>query len=140
MILAFLQNPWFRPGTQARHIEMYRTNQDFHRRVLLLSATGRALLRAFGPELYGKIIWENACPRHGSERRSKMPADRDHMARTIAKWKPDLILCFGREANVGMAPLQRPGGPAVLSAPHPMAHGSAAEHLKDIVREVKKLL
>lgn len=139
-ILAFLQNPWFRPGTQPRHIKMYAENQDFHRRVLLLSATGRALIRAFGAELYHKIIWENANPRHGHDRRAKMPHDIGHMAGVIVRHRPDLILCFGDEAKNGMKKLMSEPWPNVLHAPHPMAHGSAADHLKEISEEVKRRL
>lgn len=138
-ILAFLQNPWFKAGTDPRHIKMYATDQDFHRRVLFLSATGRALHAAFGSELYREIIWENANPRHGSHRRDKMPCDTDHMVSVLSKYKPDLILCFGSEAKKGMKKLIiEPTCSNVLYAPHPMAHGSAAEHLKEIAREVKR--
>lgn len=138
-ILAFLQNPWFRPGTSQRHIRMYAENQSFHRKVLYLSATGRALHRAFGEELYGQIVWENACPRHGTERRAKMPYDLVHMARVLVLEKPELIICFGREAKMGMNKLMSEPWPNVLYAPHPMAHGSAAEHLRRVAEDVKEI-
>jgi len=138
-ILAFLQNPWFKPDTNMRLIEKYQTDPDFHRRVLLLSATGKALYRAFGPELYDKIIWDNANPRHGNTRESMMPYDPAHMAKVLILNRPDLILCFGREAKMGMGRLMNGRWPNVLFAPHPMARGSAANHLKDIVQKVKEI-
>jgi len=138
-IVAFLQNPWFRPGTNPLLIKKYRTDQEFHRRVLFMSATGRALHAAFSQELYGKIMWENANPAHGDERRSKLPADIGHMATVLVAEKPDLIICFGREARKGMNKLMSEHWPNVLFAPHPMAHGSAAEHLREVVDEVRKL-
>lgn len=138
-ILAFLQNPWFMPGTNPRHIDMYRRNQNFHRKVLLMSATGQALHRAFGPKLYGKIIWENANWRHGSERRAKMPADVAHMINVLVTHGPDLIICFGHEAKIGMKAVAC-GSAEVLFAPHPMAHGSAADHLRVIIQMVRRRL
>jgi hypothetical protein len=118
---------------------MYRVNQDFHRRVLLMSATGKALYAAFGPKLYSKIIWENASPAHGSTRDAKMPHDIGHMATVLVTHKPDLILCFGNEAQLGMNKLMSEPWPNVLFAPHPMARGSAQKHLEKIVEAVKKL-
>ncbi len=137
-ILAFLQNPWFKPGTNPLLIKKYRTDADFHRRVLYMSATGKALHEAFGQELYGKIIWENANPLHGSTRDARMPPDLVHMAAVLIRHKPDLILCFGREAQRGMGKLMSRPWPNVLFAPHPMARGSAAEHLREIVKKVKE--
>lgn len=134
-ILAFLQNPWFKPGTNPLLIKKYRLDQDFHRRVLYMSATGRALYRAFGPELYREIIWENANWRHGDERDSKMPPDATHMAYVITMHRPELILCFGEQAKKGIAKLAVTA--EVLYAYHPMARGSYAEHLSKIVEEVK---
>ena len=139
-VLAFLQNPWFKPGTDPRLIHKYQVDPDFHRRVLLLSATGRALYDAFGPQLYHEIIWDNANPRHGNVPTARMRADPQHMAETIVRHRPDLILCFGHEAAVGMNKLVSQPWPNVMYAAHPMAHGSAQKHLEDIVREVRKWL
>src|SRR5438067_416503 len=96
-ILAFLQNPWFRASTDPRHIAMYREDQNFHRRVLLMSATGRALYRAFGPELYAQIHWDNANPHHGGERGAQFPPDVWHMLTIVVSVRPDVILLFGRQ-------------------------------------------
>lgn len=148
-IVAFLQNPWFRSNTDPRLIEKYRVDPEFHRRVLLMSATGHALYAAFGPKLYHEIIWDNANPRHGHTRRAALPADVDHMKIILTLHRPDIILCFGRQAQMGMNKLMNRrvvpfshatvAWPNVMFAPHPMAHGSAVSHLNDIVKKVRKL-
>lgn len=147
-ILAFLQNPWFKPGTSPRHIEMYRENQEFHRRVLSMSATGRALERALGGELYRRIHWDNACPAHGETRDAVFPPDVNHMAWLVAMHKPDVVLLFGRQAQtgwdkmwiaIGAGTFNPPYAPSVYRSAHPMARGSAIRHLENIAREVKKL-
>src|SRR3990167_2770088 len=98
--LAFLQNPWFKPGTQPRLIELYARDQTFHRRVLALSATGRALRKMFGP-LYEEIVWDNANTRHGDVRDAMLPPDPHHIARRLAEVKPDVVLLLGRQAQIG---------------------------------------
>lgn len=146
VILAFLQNPWFKKGTQQRHIDMYRDDPDFHRKVLSMSATGRALEKAFGEELYDHIIWDNASPKHGDVRTAAFPPDSVYMAFRIAQHNPQIILLFGRQAIAGWdfiqsckdlegLRIQR----TVLMSAHPMAHGSSIELLRKISQDVKRL-
>jgi len=145
-IVAFLQNPWFRPGTDQRLIDLYRTNQEFHRRVLRLSATGKALYNAFGPKLYSEIHWDNANPRSGSTRDTKYPPDMVHMENVIVAQNPDVLLLFGRQAQDGIdrilheSFLKYTFGYVVFRAPHPMARGSAVRHLEQIVRDLRSFL
>lgn len=136
-ILAFLQNPWFRPGTSERHIKMYRDDPRFHRKVLELYNTGKALRRAFG-DAYDGIVWDNANPLHGETRDAVLRPDFLHMARRIAEVSPKLVLLFGRQAQTGwdqITAMNTLRGVVqrvmVLRAPHPMARGSANEHIKD---------
>lgn len=142
-ILAFLQNPWFKPGTSERHIKMYAENDSFHRKVLAGSATGRALRKAFGDELYEKIIWDNASPQHGDTPDSKFPPDTRYMVYKYTQAQPDVVLLFGRQAQDGWDRLVNIYGSLtrsiVFRAPHPMAMGSAKAHLADIVARVKSL-
>lgn len=147
-IVAFLQNPWFRAGIEPRHVAMYRENQDFHRRVLAMSATGRALIRAFGEELYGAVHWDNACPNHGFVRGATFPPDVEWMARVFAAQRPDVVLLFGKQAQVGWDEMEDaigmknwnpPHEVAVFGAPHPMARGSAQKHIERIAADVKKI-
>lgn len=145
-IIAFLQNPWFKEGTPKFIIDKYGNCQTFHRRVLAMSATGKALMRAFGRDLYGRIVWDNACPHHGSTRRHAEKPDFLHMARRVAEEQADVILLFGAHAQRGWDQVMMDKELSdmrwrrtVLRAPHPMAMGNAAEHLRKISRQVKAL-
>lgn len=132
-------------GTQERHVRMYRECQEFHRRVLAMSATGRALRRALGEELFARIHWDNANPLHGDTRDARLPPDIAHMMNTIRAQDPDVVLLFGRQAQDGFEMmLHHPTmkyfiGFTVLRAPHPMARGSAIEHLRDIARDLRAM-
>ncbi len=149
-IVAFLQNPWFRPGTSQRYIDMYggatTMDQKFHRKVLEMSATGRALRKAFGP-LYDEIIWDNANPRHGTTRDAMLPPDSTHMAHRIALYDAKIILLFGRQAAAGWERIlsfkdlvDLRIGRVVLNSKHPMARGSSTDHLKKIGDDVRRLI
>ena len=146
-ILAFLQNAWFKPGTDPRHIQLYHDNEDFHRRVLVMSATGRALRKAFGLQLYQEIVWDNASREHGEQRDAVFQPDIHHMARRVAEVKPDVVLLFGRQAETGWDDMAKKTNlysfpdynVKVFRAPHPTARGSADEHLKKIAIQVKLL-
>lgn len=151
-IVAFLQNPYFHAGTDPRHIELYASNQRFHQLVLAGTATGKALVKAFGQELYGKIWWDNASPDHGDCADEVKKYDSHHMCRVIALIKPTHVLLFGRMAQRGWDELIARGyfntihsaieAPAFISvhrARHPMAMGSSREHLKTISDEIKRL-
>ena len=144
-VLAFLQNPWFKPGTNPEIIERYREDADFRRKILAMSATGRALRDAFGP-LYQKIIWDNASYESGESREHMAKPDFLYMARRVALVRPDVILLFGGQAQLGwdrVCSMPDFSGLAcrrvVLRAPHPMARGSYKEHLSAISTEVRRL-
>lgn len=140
-ILAFLQNPYFHPGTQQRHIDLYATNQRFHRMVLERSATGKALVRAFGRELYDEIVWDNASQAHGWLRGHVSPPDPEHMRRRFVEEKPDVVLLFGKQALTGWNEVDvDEKNLVVLMAPHPMARGSQVDHLAQISNAVKRLV
>jgi len=97
-ILAFLQNPWFHEGISQRHIEMYRDDQDFHRRVLAMSMSGRRLQMAFG-ELYNDIHWDNTNWRPANHASGKEKPDLDHVMRILKSQDWSLILTFGNQAK-----------------------------------------
>lgn len=141
-ILALLQNPYFPPSVSQRHIDMYRDNVKFHRMVLERTATGKALRRAFG-DLYDEIIWDNANPRHGTTRNASFPPDSVYMANRIAYHDARVVLLFGKQAVAGWERIlsfkdlvDLRIGRVVLTAPHPMAFGSAQDHLSGIVKKV----
>lgn len=101
-IIAFLQNPWFRPETSERHIIMYRDDQDFHRKVLSMSMTGKRLMEAFG-NIYDAIHWDNTNWRPAWYAAGRVEPDYDHMTRVLhaaPRW--DLILTFGKQAKLAL--------------------------------------
>lgn len=140
-ILAYLQNAWFLPGTQQRHVDMYHKDQSFHRRVLAMSATGRALIKAFGRELYDLIIWDNASTEHGATRDHVSPPDPTYMEKRLVEEKPSVVLLFGKQAQRGWEQigLDLSRAVVVFTAPHPMARGSQVEHLEDIATRVRRI-
>lgn len=101
-IVAFLQNPWFKPETvSARHLEMYRTDPVFHRMVLARSMTGRRLVKAFGA-LYDEIHWDNASPAHADVAPGRTPPDYTHIGQVVWVQRPQMILTFGRVAELAV--------------------------------------
>lgn len=139
-IVAFLQNPWFRPGTSQHHIELYRDNQEFHRKVLAMSMSGRRLVRAFG-DLYDKIHWSNTSWRAAERASGRMPTDIAYMSEVISAQNPELILCFGRQAHdacMEMRMMSSRWKIPYLSCHHPNAYGKFQSDLNmfaDAVRE-----
>jgi hypothetical protein len=94
-ILAFMQNPWFEPGTRPEITDKYRTDQEFHRRLLARTMSGGRLLQAFGPDMFGKIWWDNVAPAAAFEAAGKTDVDAQHVERVINEVRPDLIITFG---------------------------------------------
>lgn len=123
-ILAFLQNPWFPPGTDAEIIRQYRNNVDYRRRVLALSMSGQRLYRAFG-EAFSLIVWDNANPEHTPVASGKLDPNHNYMAIRIMQEKPELVLTFGALPKAGLikayetlAPRHRP---LTMATKHPNA-------------------
>lgn len=99
-VLAFLQNAWFKPGTNPDTIKRYLTNQRFRRLVLARCMTGRRLMTAFGNH-YESIHWDNASTGVGVMASSKLPYNIKHMHKVIEENQPDCIICFGGVATNG---------------------------------------
>lgn len=114
-ILAFMQNPWFPPGTTKEIVDRYRTDQQFHQKLLRRTMSGNRLLQAFGPKMFEEIHWDNVAPNHVPEPHLKSDIEMMHVERIIKQVNPDLILTFGnlaREAVEG----------SLLRANRPMMH------------------
>lgn len=105
-IVAFLQNPWFPPGTAERHIIAYRDNQAFHRRLLEGTMSGKRLREAF-EDLYEVIHWDNTNWRPAYMASGREEPDHQHMIDVLQREKPDLVLCFGNQARDAMRALNR---------------------------------
>lgn len=101
-VVAFLQNCWFRPGTNPELIRQYLTDQKVRRFILARSMTGRRLSTAFGEHYYRRIWWDNASEHVANTSPGKAAADLGHMFRVIEQVKPRAMLAFGTVANEGL--------------------------------------
>lgn len=150
-VVAFLQNCWFRPGTNPETIRLYLSNQKFRRKVLEMSMTGRRLKSAFG-EHYRQIWWDNASEYVAPTSPGKSAADPEHMNRILDLVKPRAVICFGAIANQGMQAvwdLQKIVTPPELQFlidifrdghwkyfPHPNARGLLQSQLNEFAAEI----
>lgn len=134
MIVAFLQNPWFRPGTSQMVIDMYREDAGFRRRLLARSMTGRRLMHAFR-EMYSDIWWDNVSPQHGDDHREAMTPDQDHVYQVIVMNRPELVLTFGSYARGALSKIWH--GP-MMHCRHPNAMGIRQEEINQFAAEVTR--
>lgn len=126
-VVAFLQNPWFAPETDAGTIERYRTDVNFRRHVLSETMTGKRLLRAFGKEWFFGIWWDNANPTHGAHHRERWTPDPAHMMNVVSTHYPRLVLLFGRSAETGAQIAKIDRVTRTLACAHPNAMGVTQE-------------
>ncbi len=138
MVVAFLQNPWFRPNEHPRTVLLYRESATYRRMVLGLSATGRALERSLGSELFASVWWDNANPLHGETRRAQFPPDVAHMQTVLDLIRPRVVLLLGRQAQDGFARVKYRC--AAVCGKHPMAMGSSRAHLAHVADNLRTLL
>ncbi len=138
-IVAFLQNPWFKPGTDERHIIAYRDDQDFHRRVLSMCMTGQRLVAAFG-DLYDQIHWDNTNWRPAFMASGREDPDYQHMLGVMKRISPDLVLCFGNQARDAMRVVTRLSnwGKEFLQCHHPNARFKTQQDLSDFADRVRR--
>jgi len=101
-IVAFMQNPWFPPGTQREVIDRYKTDQEFHRRLLRETMSGYRLHQAFG-DLFDRIHWDNVAPEAVDHPKKRSPVNVKHVDNVILTVKPNLILTFGEVAREAIA-------------------------------------
>jgi len=138
-VVAFLQNPWFRPGTFDETVRMYRENVEFRRRLLARSMSGGRLLRAFGEDWFGKIWWDNANPLHGNDHSARWLADTYHMSDVVTTRCPLVVLTFGRIAANGAAKIRLSRVIRVLSCAHPNAMGITQDDLDVFANRVMSI-
>jgi hypothetical protein len=101
MIVTFLQNPWFKPGTPRKFVRQYRDDQEFHRLILSQTMSGKRLLKAFG-DLYWEIHWDNTNWRPVYHSREKIPPCYDHIWNVLSTSKPSLILTLGTQSRLAI--------------------------------------
>lgn len=105
VILAFLQNAW---GTNATKMQEILNRNPKHREELVRrflfagkGVTSQRLQAVFG-DLVSTIIWANASPLIGSVSGAKFKPDGVHMVEILKKYRPAMILVFGRVAEEGV--------------------------------------
>lgn len=101
-IVAFLQNP--SAVDSKLDLEQYVTDQEYHRRALVVSMSGKRLHSAFGATMFRHIHWDNASTSF------TVYADLEHMCRVIDTHRPQLILTFGRIPTEAMRALRQKSG------------------------------
>ena len=138
-ILAFMQNPWFPPNTAKRHVELYNTDQEFHRRLLAGTMSGRRLRQAFG-DLFGKIHWDNVAPAAAEEASGVTDVDMKHVERVIGEVKPQLILTFGTLAKGALENSIRAYKIKRMDCHHPNARGRTQGDLDQFASDVQSYI
>lgn len=146
MILAFLQNQWFKNPARMKHQLETTFNGDRPKFIsfwLFYSClTGKRLKKAFGEELCDQIIWEEISPEMGGQSNSSFPPDLMHISAVIEKHKPTIILAFGKLAcgAVGTMPTSDMG-PTILFGPHPAArHATVTVELRQMKEAVDAII
>jgi hypothetical protein len=147
-ILAILQNLWFRDPEGARAIfAAYpdKRNNLIGRFLFMGCLTGRRLQTAFGEELCGRIVWEEAHPEIGGHSGSRFGFDADHIQRAIQQHEPDVVLAFGKVAGDGLRAAQRlldlaehSTGFQAIFGPHPAARQDPMPALREIAQQLKE--
>jgi len=137
-VLAFLERPnlgWAQ-NVKLRHLQMYKANDDFRKRILSCSKSGGILLSAFGQKAFNHITWDNCQPDP-----VKTYANVEHMMNTIWRHNPQLILTFGKMAELGF---QATGLTeyAHMTTSHPAYWGnhSNKENIHDFVMRLDETL
>jgi hypothetical protein len=146
MILAFLQNQWFRQPERVRAMYDERPDlrNEYIRHFLFMGClTGKRLSAAFGEDIcHEHIIWEEVSPEIGGAASSKFPADFEHIGTAIYKYKPRIIVALGKSASdalEGMLGMERPPI-RLICGPHPAARNNPMPRLREIGDELRTLI
>lgn len=130
-VLAFLQNQWLKDpkrhrASAARILAKYgpEVAADSRRRGIRFCLfrgclTGRRLIASFGESVCDEIEWEEASTVITGDPKECPPADPEHIRAAIEKYRPDVVIAFGRIAADAVRHLW-PGN-FLIVAPHPAA-------------------
>jgi hypothetical protein len=135
-LLAFMQNPWFPPGTSKGIIDRYLTDQAFHRKLLSRTMSGNRLVQAFGSDMFNRIWWDNVAPKHSEESSGMTAIEATHVERVIQQVKPDMILTFGTLAEQAVLNSLAAEDLLYLPCHHPNARGKSMQDLSDFAIQV----
>ena len=125
-ILAILQNMWFHNAEGWR--ERFESLDSVKRRRLIAKClfatsnrTGRRIKAAFG-DLIDQIEWEESSKEIGDHSAFAPKCDTLHITNLIVELQPDVVICFGSIAAVGVAAVQQQFNHFhLILVPHPMA-------------------
>lgn len=135
-IVAFMQNPWFPVGTKREHVDRYRTDQEFHRRLLACTMSGTRLLQAFGPHMFEMIHWDNVAPEAAVEASGKTDVNPDHVEKVISEVEPELIISFGKLAEEALDNSILAENIPYMCCHHPNARGHTQAELQEFAISV----
>ncbi len=127
-ILGLLQNQWAKdPARMKALLERHPTERyKVIGMLLAFSASGRHLRRVFGA-MMERIIWDNVSPVIAPAPNACPPPDLVHVCQVLRSVQPDIVIAFGRNAQVVMR--QQSWSGCVICAPHP-ASRQAGVHEK----------
>ncbi len=131
-ILCFLQNLWLKnPDRWKEYIDRNEARRPEIIAHLLLAygcLTGRRIKACFG-DLLPHMIFEEASREIAGDPRTICPPDPEHIKACIEKYKPKVVLTFGKVAAATVRPHfiawglfnPRPDGARFIALPHPAA-------------------
>src|SRR5574337_465669 len=107
-IPCFLQNVWVKDAQGLRDIfARHPENRvGIIRRLLFYKClTGRRILVCFGEDLINHMIFEEASLEIADDPRTVCPPDPEHIHICLEKYRPQVILTFGRVATDAVRPI-----------------------------------
>lgn len=134
-VLAFLQNMWVKdPAKVQVSLDRWKDTPEFWNRMvasLLFSGciTGRRIKTAFGDDLAFSIIYDECTKEIADNPKVILKPDFEHIANTIKRIKPDVIITFGNHAYKAVTSMYESGAifyhtvPTckIIVSPHPAA-------------------
>lgn len=141
-ITAFLQNPWFKPGTEERIIQLYRNDQTFHRRILLNTKSGGILYSCFGQTLWNHIHWDNVAWKSGQTSKDVQPPDMPHVRFVLESTRPLLVISFGHKARTAVQAAfdSDQCWYTHFTSRHPTSFGMSHHEMETRVKEIQALI
>jgi len=137
-IIAFMQNPWFTIETPRTVVDKYKTDQEFHKRILLETMSGQRLINAFGPTVFHAIHWDNVAPEAAPEADGETEIDPSHVEKVISVIEPDLIITFGNLAKSALKNSILAEDIHVMNCHHPNARYKTAGDLGEFAIRVSE--
>ncbi len=141
-ILCFLQNLWLKnPERWKEYIDRNEARRPEIIAHLLLAygcLTGRRIKACFG-DLLPHMIFEEASREIAGDPRTVCPPDLEHIRACLEKYKPKVVLTFGKVAAAAVAPLCK--NIYIVACPHPAARQKdAVAKLQAAAVQIRRLI